>query len=73
MMMASRSRSCYSDDFWDSKSVVYHGKGKCLPAFWRDSGELYMVSVLLPRNLCLVINVYFLIWIYIFSLNLAKL
>jgi len=37
--MAS-SISYYSDEFWDSKSVGFQGRGKCLPAYWRDSRKL---------------------------------
>jgi hypothetical protein len=46
--MASSS-SRYSDEFWDSKSVEFQGKGKCLPAYWKDSGELYIVSVMFSK------------------------
>jgi hypothetical protein len=46
--MASSS-SRYSDEFWDSKSVEFQGKGKCLPAYWKDSGESYIVSVMFSK------------------------
>jgi len=39
VLMAS-SISYYSDEFWDSKSVGFQGRGKCLPAYWRDSRKL---------------------------------
>jgi hypothetical protein len=39
MLMAS-SISYYSDEFWDSKSVGFQGRGKCLPAYWRDTRKL---------------------------------
>lgn len=44
--MAS-SISYYSDGFWDSKSVGFQGRGKCLPAYWRDSGKLDTVLLFL--------------------------
>jgi hypothetical protein len=49
MLMASNS-SCYTDEFWDSKYVGFQGKGKCLPAYWRDSGESFIVSVMFQRT-----------------------
>jgi hypothetical protein len=60
MLMASSS-SHYSDRFWDSKSVGFQGKGKCLPACWRDSGESYTVSVKFPKKFPLVLNACFVI------------